>query len=145
VTLVLDASVIVKWLLQDPQRESDSDSATRLVEAVVSGAESVLQPPHWLVEVGAVLARASPDTAPQDLLMLSAMEIPEADDPRLLGRACEMAIDLKQHLFDTLYHAVALEAPDAVLITADERYFRAARSIGGIARLKDWRDNSRTG
>lgn len=137
-TFVLDASVIVKWLLQDPQRESDSDAATRLVETVVTGAESVLQPPHWLVEVGAVLARASPDTAPQDLLMLSAMEIPAADDPRLLRRACEMAIDLKQHLFDTLYHAVALETPDAVLITSDERYFRAARSIGGIARLKDW-------
>ena len=41
-TLVLDASVIVKWLLQDPQRESDSDAATRVVEAVVTGAESVL-------------------------------------------------------------------------------------------------------
>jgi predicted nucleic acid-binding protein len=51
---------------------------------------------------------------------------------------CEMAIQLRQHLFDTLYHAVALETADAVLITADERYFRAARSIGGIARLKDW-------
>jgi predicted nucleic acid-binding protein len=28
VTFVLDASVIVKWLLQDPQREVDSDAAT---------------------------------------------------------------------------------------------------------------------
>lgn len=136
-TFVLDASVIVKWLLKDPQRESDSDAATRLVEAVVSGAASVLQPPHWLVEVGAVLARASPDTASQDLLMLSALELPAEHDPQVLCRACGMAIDLKQHLFDTLYHAVALEAPDAVLITADERYFRAARSAGGIARLKD--------
>jgi predicted nucleic acid-binding protein len=138
VTLVLDASVIVKWLLQDPQRKSDSDAATRVVEAVVTGAESVLQPPHWLVEVGAVLARASPDTAAHDLVMLSGMDIPAADDPRLLRRACEMAINLKQHLFDTLYHAVAVETTDALLITADERYFRAARSIGRIARLKDW-------
>ena len=143
-TFVLDASVIVKWLLQDPQRESESDAATRLVEAVVSGGESVLQPPHWLVEVGAVLARASPDTAAQDLLMLSALEFPAADDPRVLCRACEMAIELKQHLFDTLYHAVALEAPDAVLITADERYFRAARSAGDIARLKDWEEYGRS-
>jgi predicted nucleic acid-binding protein len=138
VTFVLDASVIVKWLLQDPQREPDSDAATGLVEAVVTGAESVLQPPHWLVEVGAVLARASPDSAAKDLLMLSALEFPTADDPRALRRACEMAIDLKQHLFDTLYHAVALEAPGTMLITADERYFRAARSAGGILRLKDW-------
>lgn len=139
-TFVLDASVIVKWLLQDPQQESDSDVATRLVETVVTRPESVLQPRHWLVEVGAVLARTSPDTAQQDVLMLAAMEFPEADDPRLVRRGCKMAIDLKQHLFDTLYHAVALETPDAVLITADERYFRAARSVGGIARLKDWRE-----
>ena len=144
-TYVLDASVIVKWLLQDPQRESDSDAAARLLETVVTGTESVLQPPHWLVEVGAVLARASPDTAPQDLLMLSALELPAADDPRVLRHACEMAIDLKQHLFDTLYHAVALEEPDMVLITADERYFRAARSAGRIARLKDWSDHGRAG
>lgn len=137
-TLVLDASVMVKWLLQDPRREPDSEAATRLVEAIVDGAESILQPPHWLVEVGAVLARASPDTASQDLLMLSALELPIADDPHVLARACGMAIELKQHLFDTLYHAVALGAPEAVLITADERYFRAARSAGGIARLKDW-------
>lgn len=142
-TLVLDASVIVKWLLQDPQRESDSEAATRLVEAVVAGAESVLQPPHWLVEVGAVLARASPDTASQDLLMLSALELQVADDPQVLSRGCGMAIELKQHLFDTLYHAVALETPDAVLITADERYYRAARSAGGIARLKDWGEDGR--
>jgi len=129
---------MVKWLLQDPRREPDSEAATRLVEAIVDGAESILQPPHWLVEVGAVLARASPDTASQDLLMLSALELPIADDPHVLARACGMAIELKQHLFDTLYHAVALGTPEAVLITADERYFRAARSAGGIARLKDW-------
>ena len=137
-TFVLDASVIVKWLLQDPQREPNTDAATGLVEAVVTGAESVLQPPHWLVEVGAVLARASPNSAAQDLLMLSALEFPTADNPRALHRACEMAIALKQHLFDTLYHAVALEASDSVLITADERYFRAARAAGSIARLRDW-------
>ncbi len=138
-TFVLDASVIVKWLLQDPQREPNTDAATGLVEAVVTGVESVLQPPHWLVEVGAVLARASPDSAAQDLLMLSALEFPTADNPRALHRACEMAISLNQHLFDTLYHAVALEASDAVLITADERYFRVARAAGNIGRLRDWR------
>jgi hypothetical protein len=34
-------------------------------------------------------------------------------------------MELKQHLFDTYYHAVALEAEDATLITVDERYLRA--------------------
>lgn len=138
-SVVLDASVVVKWLLQNPQHEPNTDKATLLVEAVVKGGESALQPPHWLVEVGAVLARESPATAAGDIVMLSALDIPVTDDPVILRRACEMAIDLKQHLFDTLYHAVALETADAVLITADERYFRAAQSHGRILTLTNWR------
>lgn len=137
-TVVLDASVVVKWLLQDPQQESDSDKATHLVEAVVKGNEQVLQPPHWLVEVGAVLARISPATAAEDIVMLRALEFPITDGPAMLHRACKLAVDLKQHLFDTLYHAVALETPETVLITADERYFRAARDISGIVKLNNW-------
>jgi predicted nucleic acid-binding protein len=62
---------------------------------------------------------------------------------RGIDRSIEMVIDLGQHLFDTLYHAVALETPDAVLITADERYFRAARHAGRIARLRDWTGDAR--
>ncbi|HEX6260741.1 MAG TPA: type II toxin-antitoxin system VapC family toxin, partial [Woeseiaceae bacterium] len=94
--------------------------------------------PHWLVEVGAVLARVSPATAAEDVVMLRALDFPVTDDPVVLRRACELAVELKQHLFDTLYHAVALETPDAVLITADERYCRAARSISGVVKLGDW-------
>lgn len=137
-SVVLDASIVVKWLLQNPQQEPDTDKAMQLIEAVVKGRETVLQPPHWLAEVGAVLARTSPETAAEDVVMLSALDLPVSDDPLILRRACQMAIDLKQHLFDTFYHAVALETPDTVLITADERYFRAARSIGRIVNLADW-------
>ena len=36
-TVVLDASVFVKWLLQDRERETDTDHATAVVEAVVTG------------------------------------------------------------------------------------------------------------
>jgi predicted nucleic acid-binding protein len=138
VTVVLDASVMVKWLLEDPQQEPGTDKATQLLERVVQGRESILQPPHWLVEVGAVLARLSPATAADDIVMLSALELPSADDPGILRRGCELAIELEQHLFDTLYHAVALETPDATLITADERYLRAAQRLGGIMNLTDW-------
>lgn len=137
-SFVLDASVIVKWLLKDPQREPGTRRATRLLESVVKGNEAVLQPRHWLVEVGAVLARESPATAADDIVMLSALELPATDDPLILRRACQLAIDLKQHLFDTLYHAVALQTPDALLITADERYLRAARPVGQIMHLMDW-------
>ena len=38
---------------------------------------------------------------------------------------------------DTLYHAVALNLPDAFLITADERFYHKAESLGHILLLKD--------
>lgn len=137
-TVVIDASVVIKWLLQDPLREAGTDAATYLMETVIKGEQSVLQPIHWLAEVGAVLARESPVTAAEDVTMLNALELPASDEPQVLRRAVELAIELKHDLFDTLYHAVALESPDSILITADERYFRAALVKGRVIDLMDW-------
>lgn len=137
-TLVIDASVVIKWLLQDPEREANTDKATNLMKAVVTGDQPALQPAHWIVEVGAVLARESPASAVEDVTMLNALELPATDEPQVLAHGAELATELRQHLFDTFYHAVALEAPDRVLITADARYLRAARRKGQIMHLTDW-------
>jgi predicted nucleic acid-binding protein len=139
VIVVIDASVVIKWLLQDPEREAGTDKATQLMEMVVKGEQSVLQPTHWLIEVGAVLARESPATAADDVTMLNALELPATDEPQVLRRGVELGIELKQHLFDTFYHAVALENQDGVLITADQRYLRAALAKGQIIDLMDWK------
>ena len=42
------------------------------MEQITQGEQSALQPPHWLAEVGAVLARESADTAADDITMFSA-------------------------------------------------------------------------
>lgn len=136
---VVDASVVIKWLLQDPERETGTAKATQLMESVTNGDQPVLQPTHWLVEVGAVLARESPGTAADDVGMLTALELPTTDELHVLRRGVELAMELKQHLFDTYYHGVALETPDCILITADERYLRAARAKGNIVSLMEWR------
>jgi predicted nucleic acid-binding protein len=138
VTLVVDASVVVKWLLQDPENEADTDKATRLMRSVTTGDQNAAQPVHWLAEVGAVLSRQSPETAEDDIALLCGLELPVVDDPLVLCRGVQLATELKQHLFDTYYHAVALETPDAVLVTADERYLRAAKEKGRIVLLADW-------
>jgi predicted nucleic acid-binding protein len=138
VTVVVDASVIIKWLLQDPEREAGTEKATQLMESVTRGDLAALQPPHWLTEVGAVLARESPETAADDVTRLNALELAATDDPLVLRRGVELAIELKQHLFDTYYHAVALETADTTFITADERYLRVARAKGRIVYLMDW-------
>lgn len=136
--LVLDASVIVKWLLNDPRREAASRQAALIMRAVTAGELTAVQPAHWLVEVAAVLARLTPRTVQDDVAMLQALDLPVADDAQIMRHACRLAIELNQHVFDTLYHAVALEFPGASLVTADERYLKKARHLGRLVRLEEW-------
>jgi predicted nucleic acid-binding protein len=138
--VVLDASVFVKWLLQDQEREADTDQATAVVEAVVTGCIAAVQPVHWLAEVGGVMARLSPKTAEDDVALLQALGLSVSDEPAVLRRACRLAIELKHHLFDTFYHAVALEVEDATLVTADRRYLKKARRVGRIIDLAEWQE-----
>lgn len=137
-TLVLDASVILKWLFEDPAREPDTGKAFAVIQSVVQGDLDILQPTHWLIEVAAVAARLTPQSAVRHVEMLAAMQLPTSDDPNVMRRATVLAIDTDTHLFDTLYHAVALEHEDAVLVTADDRYRRKAAHYGKIALLRDW-------
>ena len=136
--VVLDASVILKWLLGDPAREPDAETARAIVESVVRGEVEILQPVHWLAEVAAVSARLTPDTAVRDVEMLAALQLPTTGDPNVMRRATQLAIETGHHLFDTLYHAVALEHDAATLVTADERYYSKAKRYGTITGLEEW-------
>jgi predicted nucleic acid-binding protein len=138
VIVVIDASVVIKWLLQNPEREEETDKATRLMERITNGEQPALQPAHWIIEVGAVLSRESPGTAVDDVGMLTALELPTTNDLPVLQRGVQLAMELNQHLFDTFYHGIALETPECVLVTADERYLRAARTKGRIVSLTEW-------
>ncbi|MFN7963921.1 MAG: type II toxin-antitoxin system VapC family toxin [Thermoanaerobaculia bacterium] len=133
---VVDASVVVKWVVRDPVEE-DLEAATEFLRAVQDTQVELLQPPHWLAETMGVLTRLTPETALKALPLLDALDLPVADDIAVYQRACELAIRLDHHLFDTLYHAVALER-DAVLVTADARYLRKAQSLGRICHLRSW-------
>ena len=136
-TVVLDASVTVKWALNKPEREPDTDAAMEVMYSVASRKVAALQPAHWLAEVAGVLAREVPETAVEDVRLVQAMRLPVTDGPEIMRRACEMSIETGQHVFDTLYHAIALETPNAVLITADETYMRKAKHFGNIQLLRD--------
>jgi predicted nucleic acid-binding protein len=65
------------------------------------------------------------------------MECPIEDDEAVHQRACRLTAELQHHLFDTLYHAVALER-DALLLTADATYGRKAASLGHLCLLEDF-------
>ena len=134
---VIDASVIVKWFFQDPIREPDSDRALAVLEGIRRGAIEPMQPPHWLAEVAAVITRLHPRLAEEAIDLLDAMEFPVTGAAAVYKRAAALASNLNQHLFDTLYHAVALEV-GATLVSADRRYYRKALHLGQIVYLADW-------
>lgn len=135
--VVIDASVAVKWTHREPEVEADLDQAARMLEAIKEGAIDVLQPPHWLLETLAVVARLRPGAADATLDLLDALELAVDDGFEVLERAVRLSTQLRHHLFDTLYHAVALER-DALLVTADGTYRNKARGLGNITHLSQW-------
>jgi predicted nucleic acid-binding protein len=144
VKLVVDASVAIKWFLWDVQSEPDIELAKVLLSELLSGQHTLFQPPHWKVEILAVLARQRPARCADAAQQLDALQFfgrtPEAHSANnaVYIRGCELSDRFKQHLFDTLYHALALNN-DAIFVTADERYYRAAFSEGAIQRLADFK------
>jgi predicted nucleic acid-binding protein len=151
--LVVDASVVVKWLLpqasgmaNDSRRggkkkehvEEHTDHALALLYAFRDGQVEFIQPPHWLAEVGAVLARLEPERASTAIQLLDAMQIPVHVDPAIYDCGIHLATQLNHHLFDTLYHAVALTGPADMLVTADLQYWRKARRFGAICPLAEF-------
>ncbi len=136
--VVVDASVALKWFMGAGRGEVHVDKALKLLEDVASGALDLVQPPHFVAEVAAVLARLKPDGALEDLLDLQQIQFRVLDRPEVHATALDLAISFKCHVFDTLYHAVALHTPGAVLVTADLRYLRLARPRGQVVALADF-------
>lgn len=136
---VVDASVAVKWFLYAKPDEDHAGLALRILEQSVLGFLPFVQPPHFMAEVAAVLARLKPDLAQDDLLDLLNIGHRILDTPETYATALALSMRYQHHLFDTLYHAVALHTPGATLITADQRYFEKAKAEGQITLLADFR------
>jgi predicted nucleic acid-binding protein len=137
-TVVLDASVIVKWIFSDRAEEANSFQALQILQLIKESRVTVVQPPHWLAEVAAVVVRLDPGRCRQAVSLLHAFEFPLVTGVEVFHKACDLSASFKQHVFDTLYHAVALTEPGAVFVTADEQYYRKASSVGRIVRLKEF-------
>lgn len=134
---VVDTSVAIKWFAQGDwaTREDHIEPALDILRASQRGTVDFYQPPHFLAEVAAVLARISPDSAQQCAQDIAAMSITWAAPTTAYARAISLATQLDHHLFDTLYHALALETPSALFVTADRRYFDKAQHLGQMVWL----------
>lgn len=139
--LVVDASVVAKWFLHFRREEQHAQRALEILAGIDDGSVRMLQPPHFIAEMGAVLAREKPRDALADLADLMAVEFEQIGEPAIYKTACKLALNLGHHLFDTLYHAVALHTQGALLVTADRKYFDKAKTLGQIVYLADLKLN----
>jgi predicted nucleic acid-binding protein len=135
--LVIDASVTLKWFLLHHHDEQDLDKAGALAMAAEEGKVHLFAPLHWRLEVLGVLSRNAPSVVEEALLELSGLNAKTIDTHSVYLAAATMAADLKQHMFDTMYHAVAISC-SATLVTADEAYFTKARALGHISLLSNF-------
>ena len=102
------------------------------------GSIELYAPVHWIPEVIGVLVKKAPQLVDDAIRELYDFRPNVVSTARALTRAAAIAASLNHHLYDTLYHAVALETASA-FVTADERYFNNAQSLGGIMLLRDFK------
>ena len=134
---VIDASVTIKWFVPDNGAEKDAEKAIQIFKEIQVSDVKPVQPVHWQAEVIAVLSRIKPKISKQSIQLMDILEFPVCDNLEVYQLASEIAIKLNHHMFDTLYHAVALEQ-QATLITSDTKYYRKAKGQGNILLLSDY-------
>jgi predicted nucleic acid-binding protein len=136
--VVVDASVAIKWLLPHWPNEADAGKALALRRQIDRQAVIMIQPPHFVAEVIAVVARIEPNYVERLLTAVSQLEMILEDCPEIYCTAIRLSVELNYPLFDTLYHAVALNTPNTILITGDEDYYRKAHVLGCIVCLQNY-------
>ena len=135
---VVDASVILKWIFRSNDNEDHTENALNLLKLIALGECQVVQPTHWLAEVAAVVCRLEPIRSDEIIISLSAMNFTISDELDIYHLAAKLSSKYQHHLFNTLYHALAIALPHAVFITADNQYYKKARSAGSIMFLADF-------
>ncbi len=135
--LTIDASVAIKWLLNDQPGEHDVDKAEAILALLTAGNAQALQPLHWKAEALSAVARKAPEKIEAACTLLFKIPAATVDNFETYRNAAALAASLKHHLFDTLYHAVAFEQ-GAMLVTADEAYFAKAYRLGNITLLTNF-------
>ena len=135
--LVVDASVAMKWLIDEP----GSDAALDLQ------GHDLMAPTLLRIEAANVFrtlaAKKILDTdAATDLfglLQQAPMDMADPDDA-LEGHALELALELNHPVYDCIYLALA-ERLDRTLITADKKFLKALATSPyrtRVVSLDDW-------
>jgi predicted nucleic acid-binding protein len=126
--LVIDASVVLKWVLQEAGRED----ALNLLDAFEAGTVHLVAPRVLLQEVGSALSKRCRRNELTPAQTRAAWQFVDIRRPMLienqdhLDGALELSIAHRLSFWDSLYLALAINLR-CELITADGRFYRAAR------------------
>jgi predicted nucleic acid-binding protein len=125
--LVVDASVGLKWVLEEP----DSD----LAEALVRVEPDLLIPDFWLHEATSVLwlqvrrKLFTPDEAREGLTLLRAqIEPTPTAHMHLHGVALDIGLAINHSTYDTLYLAFAVAMGATAVVAADGPFVKSIRT-----------------
>jgi predicted nucleic acid-binding protein len=135
-SLVVDASIAVKWVLAG----SDSDLAHQIASY------PLIAPDLLLIECGNTIWRhvelgeVDPGQVPEIWAILRAMPVELVASDELVERALELAVMLKHPIYDCLYLALALDR-GARVVSADRRFRTASRRrsdlVGAVVLLSE--------
>lgn len=133
---VVDASVILKWVLGDSE-EPDQGPAVELLKGWAEGRDGLWAPALWEYEVANFLGRELPDEAGRKMETLRSLEIRSvALTDGMIERCFQWMKTNKVTFYDACYLAVAAET-GAVLVTADEKFVKKMDKGEPIMALKD--------
>lgn len=130
-SIVIDASVALKWVLDEP----GSEAAAALKD------DKLIAPALWLAEAANAFWRSirigqlTEDEAAELLSELMNAPIASLAMEPLMERALRLAAELDHPIYDCLYLALALHL-DTHVVTADRRFAALAQSPGMTGRIR---------
>jgi predicted nucleic acid-binding protein len=134
VALVADASVGLKWVLQEPD--------SHLAEALLAAEPDLLVPDFWLGEATNVLwlqvrrQRLTPDEARNGLALLRAVVEPvNTAGMNLHEIALDIGLAVNHSTYDTLYIAFAIAMGATSVVVSDAPFARAMRTHPDLAAM----------
>ena len=129
--IVVDASVVLKWVFDEPDSEA----------AVALRGDDLMAPVLWLAEAANALwrrVRINDITAEEAIAHFSELAHAPVTSVAIepyLGRALKLAIEIGHPVYDCVYLAVALHH-DTHVVTADRRFVAAAEGPDFAGRVR---------
>ncbi|WP_028894673.1 type II toxin-antitoxin system VapC family toxin [Syntrophorhabdus aromaticivorans] len=133
---VVDASVILKWVLGD-EKEPDQIKAMQLLNAWAAGDAAISAPTLWQYEVGNFLGREVPEEAKEKMGLLLDLKIRNVELSDNMYQLCFTWMrEYRVSFYDASYLAVAYDI-QATLVTADERFVRKLGKVDHLCVLRE--------